>query len=272
MCKRSAAAGDPLLKVFLERYHLNLLALPRENADVGDLYVHDGKRTGSPGQLASFLARPFQMPPVARDEAMALLAGTLSSGTKTDVGLGLLEGFVMAMGATFPLAKAKTHWEAKGARNLRFKVESGVRDSVDAGRLGLALIDNALSRNHPLFDEKNRYFLVTAVARSKSLTVAFENEQGQALDLGADVTGMGNADVGVTITRGATGEVTFAGAKALAFGVELLELYVRGDRIRLRLPDAALNLRAVDAPASRPKPAFIGGEDADVFLDLAKEA
>jgi len=275
MCKRSAASRDPLLSVFLEKYHLNLLALPRENADVGDLYIHDGKRTGSPGQLAPFLARPFQMPPVTRGEALASVAGTMSSGVKAEVGLGLVEGFLAALGATFPISKAKAHWESKGARNLRFKLDDANRDSVDAGQLGLALIDNTLSQAHPLYAEGNHYYLVTGVARSKSLTVAFEDEQGRSLDLGAGVLGIGNAEAGVSITRGGTGEITFAGAKPLAFGVELYELYVRGDRIRLRLPEAAINVRTAGpeagAHAARPQPAFIGGDDAEVFLDLAKE-
>jgi hypothetical protein len=40
--------------VFLEKYNLNLLPLPRENANVGDLYIPDGTRTGSPERLAPF--------------------------------------------------------------------------------------------------------------------------------------------------------------------------------------------------------------------------
>lgn len=271
MCKRKAASRDPLLNVFLEKYHLNLLALPRENADVGDLYVHDGERTGSPGQLAPFLARPFRMPRVARNEAMPSLAGTVSNSVKTELGLGLLEGFLLALGATLPLAEVKAHWTAKGARNLRFKIEDARRDSVDPGQLGLALIDNALSEDHPLYDEKNRYYLVTGVARSKSLTVAFEDEQGKALDLGVDAAGIGTAEAGVGITRGATGEVRFAGRRSLAIGVELYELYVLGERIRMRLPDGALTMRTTGAPAARARPVFIGGEDSDVFLELDLE-
>lgn len=271
MCKRSEAKADPLVNTFLERYHLNMLAIPRQNADVGDLYIHDGKHTAPSGKLAAFLAKPFQLPVVARGETMAAVTGTLSRSVKTEVGLGLLESFLMALGATFPLGKVKAHWQANGARSLRFKLQDAKRDSVDVGQLGLVLIDNTLAANHPLVDKTNRYYLVTGVARSPSLTVAFENEQGNTLDMGADITGIGNADVGVTITRSAVGEVTFAGAQALAFGLELYELYVIGERIRLRLPDSAINVRAVGAPGSSPQPAFIGSDDADVFIDLAKE-
>lgn len=268
MCKRDAASRDPLLRLFLEKYHLNLLSVPRENSDVGDLYIHDGKRTGSPGKLASFLARPFQMPTITRGEELASIAGNLSNGVKIDAGFGLLEVFLIALGAAFPISKAKAHWESKGVHTLRFKVGGARRDSVDIGRLGLALIDNNLSAAHPLYDEKSRYYLVTGVARSKSLTVLFEDERGMGIDLGADVIEIGNVNAGVGVTKGASGEVTFDGPKLLAFGVELYELFVRGDRIRLRLPAVAVNVRGAGAPAGRPQPAFIGGADADVFMDL----
>jgi len=271
MCKRSEAKADPLVNTFLERYHLNLLAVPRQNADVGDLYVHDGKHTALGGKLAAYLEKSFQLPAVARGETMAALTGKLSRSVKTDLGLGLLEGFFVALGATLPLGKVKAHWQAKGARNLRFKLQDAKRDSVDVGQLGLTLVDNVLAVNHPLVDMTNRYYVVTGVARSPSLTVALEDEQGNTLDLGADVTGMGSADVGVTITRGAAGEVTFAGETALAFGLELFELYLCEERVRLRLPEGAFLLRVPDAPGGGPQPAFIGGDDSDVFIDLAKE-
>ena len=85
MCKRSDAEKDPLLNTFLQRYQLNLLSVPRAGADVGELYVHDGKRVGSPGQLASFLAQPFVMPPIQRGEAMALLETNYAAAQGLDV-------------------------------------------------------------------------------------------------------------------------------------------------------------------------------------------
>jgi len=34
---------DPLMRLFLEKYRLNLLSVPRENASVGDVYIIDEK-------------------------------------------------------------------------------------------------------------------------------------------------------------------------------------------------------------------------------------
>jgi hypothetical protein len=268
MCKRSEAHADPLLSAFLERYHLNLLAVPRRDADVGDLYIDQGGRTAAAGTLASFLARPFAMPEVARGEPMAAVSGSLSNSVKAEAGFGLLEGFLTALGATFPIGKAKARWAARGVRALRFKLLDARRDSVDVGRLGLALIDNSLAANHPLIEGGQRYFLVSAVCRSPSVSVAFEDDTGHAVELGAELTGVGDAEAGVEIRRAGNAEVTFAGQVALAFGVELYEVVARGERIRLKLPDMALNIRAAGAAAARPQPAYLGGEQASLFVDI----
>lgn len=45
-------SGDPLLRMFLDKYHLNWLSVPREKAEVGDLYVYDSKRASAPGKIS----------------------------------------------------------------------------------------------------------------------------------------------------------------------------------------------------------------------------
>lgn len=268
MCKRSDAEQDPLLNTFLQRYQLNLLSVPRAGADVGELYVHDGKRVGSPGQLASFLAQPFVMPPIQRGEAMAALQGMASNGVSIDLGVGLLGSFLSGFGMAVPVGDIKAKWQAKGASQASFSIGAAVRDSVDPGRFGVALIGNTLRPDHPLVDPESRYYVVTAVARCKSLTIALADQRGQAVELGADLPWVGQANASVEVARGQAGEVTVAGDQLLAFGVELYELVARGDRIRMRLPEGALTVRSMRETAARPMPALIGGVDGEVFFDL----
>ena len=269
MCKRSDAEKDPLLNTFLQRYQLNLLSVPRAGADVGDLYVQDGKRVGSPGQLASFLAQPFEMPPIQRGEAMAALQGMASNGVSIDVGVGLLGSFLSGFGMAVPVGDIKAKWQARGASRASFRMGAAVRDSVDPGRFGVALIGNTLRSDHPLVDPASRYYVVTAVARCKALTIAPADERGQAVELGTDLPWVGQANTGVEVTRGLAGEVSVSGDQLLAFGVELYELVARGDRIRMRLPEGALTVRSMRETAARPLPAWIGGADGEVFFDLA---
>lgn len=269
MCKRSDAEKDPLLDIFLQRYQLNLLSVPRAGAKVGELYVHDGKRAGSPGQLASFLAQPFVMPPLQRGEAMAALQGMASNSVSIDVGVGLLGSFLSGFGVAVPVGDVKAKWQAKGASQVRFRMGAAVRDSVDPGKFGVALIGNTLRPDHPLVDPASRYYVVTAVARCRSLTMALADQHGQAVELGAELPWVGEAKAGVEVARGLAGEVTVSGDQMLAFGVELYELVAYGDRIRMRLPDGALTVRSMRETAARPRPAWIGGDDGEVFIDLA---
>lgn len=271
MCKRSDAEKDPLLNTFLQRYQLNLLSVPRAGADVGDLYVHDGTRVGSPGQLASFLAQPFVMPPVERGEAMAALQGMASNSLSIDMGVGLLGSFLAGFGMAVPVGDIKAKWQAKGARQVSFRIGAAVRDSVDPGRFGVALIGNSLRPDHPLVDPASRYYVVTAVARCKSLTIALADQLGQAVELGTDLPWVGEANAGVAVARGRAGEVSVSGEELLAFGVELYELVALGDRIRMRLPEGALTVRSMRETAARPMPAWIGGADGEVFFDLVEE-
>ncbi|MEO7521235.1 MAG: hypothetical protein ABIW79_05410 [Gemmatimonas sp.] len=76
MCKRTER--DPLLRLFIDEYNLHLLAIPRENAAVGDVYVHDGKRTSAPGSLVHLLTPVFTMPAIVTGEQLADVAGTVS--------------------------------------------------------------------------------------------------------------------------------------------------------------------------------------------------
>ena len=78
MCKRSD--DDPLVRHFVDKYRLNLLSIPRENADPGDLYVHDDRGLAAPGALAGFLTPPPQLPEPRRGETVTGLSGRLAPG------------------------------------------------------------------------------------------------------------------------------------------------------------------------------------------------
>ena len=91
---------DPLLKVLLDRYRLNLLSIPREKASVGDLYVQEGNSqyVSTPGSITNFLEPPFEIPSITTAETMAGVSGTTSRDASGKVGIDFLEGFLNALG------------------------------------------------------------------------------------------------------------------------------------------------------------------------------
>src|SRR3954447_25077709 len=97
MCKRSD--DDPLVRHFVDQYRLNLLSIPRADADPGDLYVRDHHGLAAPGAPAGFVPRAPQLPEPRRGEAVTGLSGKLSRRVSTKLGLGLLEAFLTALGA-----------------------------------------------------------------------------------------------------------------------------------------------------------------------------
>ncbi|HEV8483777.1 MAG TPA: hypothetical protein VGV87_09530 [Blastocatellia bacterium] len=274
MCQRNT--DDPLLRIFLDQYGLHLLSVPRQNAAVGDLYVHDGKRATPSGGIQHFVDAAFKRPPVASDETMADVLGKISRGVDFKVGFGLLDGFLNALGAAGIVNKVRVGFEARKTQALKFRFTEAVRDSMDVMQLGKNLINRKIVKNHALFDEDYNYYVVTAVARSSSISVIGETEAEKSVNGALEAMHLGNVDGGVSIKTSGEGEVTFSGNKKLAFGVQLYELKYDANRKALRLklpPDAVRVMKAEEAIEGRKgidlvKPAFIGGPEGNVFLDV----
>lgn len=267
MCKRTEP--DPLLRLFVDEYNLHLLAIPRENAAVGDVYVHDGRRTSAPGSITHLLTPPFTMPAHTRGERLADVAGTLSRGVDVAVSIGLLEGFLTALGVGAAIGDTKAELSRAGARALRFRFGDATRDSVDPLRLGNALTGHVVKRDNAFHDDRNRYYLVTAVVRSPSIAVTAQSEKSTAASLNVEAFKLLDVGGSVSVKKSSEGEVTFTGPRPLAFGVELYELVTSPEgALRLRAPDSAVKVRGrLRAPV--PEPAFIGGDDGDAFLTIA---
>ena len=266
MSKRTTA--DPLVRMFLDRYHLNLLAVPREGSAIGDLYVAEGKQVSAPGSVKHMFHPELVLPPVKEGEPMADITGVFTNAISADAGVSLLDGFLGSLGAGAVLQSIKAEMEAKKVRSLKFRIAAAVRDSVDPLALGVLLQRSKVADDAPFLGPQYRYYLVTAVARSRSISVAThqESDGGPKVSLGlahvADVKGE------VKITRADDGELTFTGEKVLAFGVELYELawMEQKKQLKLKISGDAIPLRSDRDPRPLAEPAFIGGMDDDIFI------
>ncbi|MGH2543872.1 MAG: hypothetical protein ACRDIB_13805 [Ardenticatenaceae bacterium] len=263
---------DPLMRHFLDRYYIHLLAQPREGVAVGDLYVQDGKQVSSPGSVVYFLEPPLEMPPLNAGEVLADVSGMLSNAVSANAGLGLLDTFLAALGAAGIVSKLRAAFETKKASAVRFRFASATRDSVDPMQLGSKLIRHKIIEDHPLYDDDSHYYLVTAVVRTPNISIVAQSDSSTAVDLGVEAMQLGSADTGVTVEKMQGGEVTFKGKKSLAFGVQLYELSYdqKRKKLKFKLPPGLVKVRSAAAGGSKQilTPAFIGGEDDDVFLEV----
>lgn len=268
MCKRTAP--DPLIQLFVSRYGLNLLAVPREGSDVGDLYVADDEGVSAPGSVTALFEPPPELPPAVRGEAMADVTGAISDTVSAEAGLGLLGRFLAAFGAPALGDAIAARFAAARASALRFSLAEATRDSIDPLVFGTRILRSKLTEDHPMVGPDRRYYLVTAVARSSSIRIAAEEQGGGGAGVELDLGNLAGADAKVAIDRGRDGSYTFRSDKRLAFGVQLHELSIdpRDRKLKLRTSGAVAMLRA--AAPSRPllEPALLGGPEGEAFVDL----
>jgi hypothetical protein len=216
---------DELLRAFLDTYRLNLLAVPRQGAEVGDTYVDTPSGVTAPGNLKHLLEPTITMPTLNRDEEMSGIQGKQTAAIELKAGLKLLEGFFSAIGAAGAVGNIKTAYEHKQTSAVRFKLLKPKRDWVDTLAFGKALIDCRLNAKHPFVHPDNRYYVATAVVRSTSITVSAEDNNTNDINLEATaLQGAIGPDIKLGVKRESSGEMTYDGEVPLAFGVELLEM------------------------------------------------
>jgi hypothetical protein len=267
MCKRTTT--DPLVRAFLDTYHLNLLAVPRADAAPGDVYVETERGLSAPGRFANVLRGAFELPPVRAGEPIADLSVKLSRALDLKVGLGLLETFLAAVGAAGLIEQAKAGYARAGIRTVRVRLRDARRDSMDPLAFGARLAGGALDLDNPLVRAARRFYVTTAVVRTSSLSILGEDDAAQAVDVELGAL-QSSAGAKASVSREAMGELTYRGDQALAIGVELFELAAdEAGRLTLNVPADAVRVRAAAGASPMPAPVLVGGEAGDAFLRLA---
>jgi hypothetical protein len=225
MWKRHLDLNDPLLKAFYNTYHLNLLSLPREKASIGDIYIDDGRRISSPGNITYFLKgnERFELPPTST-EYLSEVTGIVSNNVAVGVGFSFLEGFFGMLGAGDILSKLRIAYRSSNIQNIRFRFTQATRDYIDIFLLGNALYDQRVNENNAAYNKDDSYYLTTAVARAPSINIVAEGNNSKSINTGIKAMQITDATTDVKVEKINEGEITVAGKRSLAFGVELHEL------------------------------------------------
>lgn len=255
---------DPLLRLFIDRYHLHLLAIPREHAAVGDVYVEADGRVGAPGRIEHLLTPAFTLPEVRRGERLADVAGQLTRRVDMSAGINLLENILAGLGLPAALSMGETLQRSSG---VGFRFHDVFRDWLDVLELGARLPGHRLASSQAAVSEQDRLHVTTAVLSTSAISVELDRTAGGevATQLEAAV-GAGNASVGIERSE----LITISAEQRLAFGVELYELEFAGEQREPRLKRTAvpLRVRAGARPMVRDRivPTLIGGPEGDLFL------
>jgi hypothetical protein len=161
-------------------------------------------------------------------------------------------------------------YKASKAASLRFRFTEATRDSMDPIAFGARLIECKPVKGHPMVADGNQYFVVTAVARTPSISVVAESDSEKGGSLDVDVKGLAGVSPSLEVKKSSSGELTFKGGKSLAFGVQLHELIfdLEHKRVRMQTTGAVTVRKAGAAAAPITKPVFLAGPEDDVFVEV----
>ena len=258
MCKRNT--DDPLVRMFLDRYRINLLAVPREGPPCGEIYVRQGRSVSDGAGLAGLLTPAVTLPAVVEGQELTKLDGKLSNGVKVGAGLGLLQGFLTAIGAAAVLSKLSTRFESSKTAELSFSFGGVTRDSMNVNSLAGALAGRRLVESNPLVQPGNEYYVAAGVVRSTAISVVAQDAAKRHVELGAEAAQVLNADVGVTLEEGGNGELTFRGSTPLAIGLQLYKLHFdESGALRMTAQDPRDPVHAGREP--RPEPVLVAPDE-----------
>lgn len=221
-------SDDPLLQSLLKKYRLNLLSIPRDNAAVGDLYVQNPNSNfvSTPGSITNFLTPNMEIPEnkIKKDEQLADVVGQISKDISGNAGLDFLEGFLGKLGSAGIGAKIRGAYEGSKNSKIMISFPDPKRDFIDPFVFGSLLMGHNFMKDHPLYSKDRRYYVVTGLAKSKSLSVDLQGGEKQSVDVNTNIAQIGNITGNLKIDNNQTGKLTYNGVKDLVFGVELYEL------------------------------------------------
>lgn len=257
---------DPLIRLMHDVYNMSPVRPIQQYANVGDLHESDGKRTKKRGRINYLLDPPLEMPDLLKDEILPDFDTISTSSVSFKVGFGWAKDFLSALGVGDFAAKLNANFMKQQAKSMKMRFSHVTRDSVDAYELGYRLEDTKLRVKNPFYHPGFRYYLVTAVARSPSICIKAENRDGKVLSVDADILNSLKVSTGVT-TSSSTKEELVVSGKRLAFGVEYFEMRYNTKLRRLSFMPAGV-IPVGSKEKIRIKPAFIGGEKGDIFVNL----
>lgn len=269
---------DPLAKLFFDRYKLNLLSIPREKVSVCDVYMGDTnkhqKLLSSPGSAINFLEPKFEIPKIITED-LTDIYNTTSDAISANVALDFLEGFlnILSGGGSFG-TKMRGNYEQKDTRLIKLRFDSAIQDSIDRYLLGDNLSGHKIKEGNAAIIPGRNYYIVTAVARSSSISITAEAENNKKVNFEAEASKIASGTVSVSTENSREGELTFKGDKRLAFGVELCQLTYDTQNQQFSLPPVTESFKVrgdnnITRTRKVVRPTFIGDPiRGDMFIDI----
>jgi hypothetical protein len=188
------------------------------------------------------------------------------------------------MAALGVVGVSKISAKLQGARDamVTFQVVSPTRRSMDEVELGRELNGRTLRTDNALYRPDRRFFVSTAVAFARGLSLAFEKGNKLSPELAIEVANLASVGAGVTVDTRQAGQVTFVGEQPVAFGVAVVQVSLENGQLRMDFPQTLQPVRRttgrerVSRAVNRvPPPAvkheLLGGPHANLLIDVSDD-
>jgi hypothetical protein len=220
--------GDPLLDTLRDLYDATPLRVPEDRVQPARAIATNGRRTRIVGPLEDLLvaeSESIELPEL--ESHVASLSGKRSRSVDLNVTLGILAGFLPAMGLSLPHVEAVL----AGSSSVRFSFPEITRRYVDVTRLGKWLTGRQLDPGNlaaKIFTEQRYELLVidsVLVSTGFTLETGGDGTTSASLDLGGLEALGAEAETGVKVAT--TGrDLVFSGPSALTFAFSCVRVFI----------------------------------------------
>lgn len=269
-------SSDPLVKALFDDYMFNMLTIPREKVELGDVYRNDksDEKLYPATNIKNYLTPEFQMPNIDPPETMGDISGLVSSNIDANIGLDFLQNFLNVLSSLNLGATIKANYEASRVNKIKYQFIGATRQHIDPFLFGAMLKNHMVQTDNPAFNSQSRYFVVMGVIRTDSLDVEAEDQNGNKVDVDIDVAGLIGANSKIKVDKSRAGTITYKGEKDLVLGVELCELiYTSDNKFKIEVVDKEYKVREGDKKEVHKRKearSLIGDPtQGNVFVDIA---
>ena len=160
---------DPLVRALLSSHKFNLLSVPRERADVYDLYLGEGRKLLPPDKLLTLYHDNLDLPEPVKGERFMAPEREFSMELEIGIVARLSGKLFAALGGSMDEGKFSGELKSKGANKARIRFYDVVRDHVGPLDIHVAISQKPVQHQARDLLRDKRIYLVVGVVRAKGL-------------------------------------------------------------------------------------------------------
>jgi hypothetical protein len=217
-CRRGGE--DKLLNTLAVKWSVNLLRIPREGVQVGDVFVAQ-KRILSQWDRLSNLYQPKLVLPEPDEQSVGDMDKVESQRYAADAGFEALQGFLQGLGVPPLPLRATVDAARHTTASLSFTVGGVTRTALLPGEIKREMERRARGAHWGTVDPKRRYLVAHAVWEATSLQIKLQGGREVVSELSGRLTGVAGATGKLKAAHDSSGTIKYHRDDPVAFGIQV---------------------------------------------------